>query len=35
MGPYDSTGSIFEENAKNQNELMADLANTTGAAFLG
>ena len=35
MGPYDSTGSIFEENAKNENELMADLANTTGAAFLG
>jgi len=35
MGPYDSTGSIFEENAKNQNELMADLANTTGSAFLG
>jgi hypothetical protein len=35
LGPWDSTGSIFEENAKNRNELMADLANTTGSAFLG
>jgi hypothetical protein len=35
LGPYDSTGSIFEENAKNRNELMTDLANTTGSAFLG
>jgi hypothetical protein len=35
LGPYDSTGSIFMEDAKNRNELMADLANTTGSAFLG
>lgn len=35
LGPVDSTGSLFEENAKNRNELMTDLANTTGSAFLG
>ncbi|RPH47319.1 MAG: DUF1549 domain-containing protein, partial [Planctomycetota bacterium] len=35
LGPYDSTGSIFMEEAKNKNELMTDLANTTGSAFLG
>jgi cytochrome c553 len=35
LGPYDSTGSIFMEDAKNRNELMTDLANTTGSAFLG
>jgi hypothetical protein len=35
LGPYDSTGSIFMEEAKNRNELMTDLANTTGSAFLG
>src|SRR6185295_10914095 len=35
LGPYDSTGSIFMEQAKNRNELMTDLANTTGSAFLG
>jgi hypothetical protein len=35
LGPFDSTGSIFMEEAKNRNELMTDLANTTGSAFLG
>ncbi len=35
LGPYDSTGSIFMEDAKNRNELMTDLANTTASAFLG
>src|SRR6185295_6361043 len=35
LGPYDSTGTIFMEEAKNRNELMTDLANTTGSAFLG
>jgi hypothetical protein len=35
LGPYDSTGSIFMEDAKNRNELLTDLANTTGSAFLG
>ena len=35
LGPYDSTGSIFMEESKNRNELMTDLANTTGSAFLG
>ncbi|HVE41935.1 MAG TPA: PSD1 and planctomycete cytochrome C domain-containing protein [Planctomycetota bacterium] len=35
LGPYDSTGSIFMEDAKNRNELLGDLANTTGSAFLG
>jgi hypothetical protein len=35
LGPYDSTGSIFMEDAKNRNELMTDLANTTSSAFLG
>ncbi|HEX7902213.1 MAG TPA: PSD1 and planctomycete cytochrome C domain-containing protein [Planctomycetota bacterium] len=35
MGPFDSTGVIFMEDAKNRNELLTDLANTTGSAFLG
>ncbi len=35
LGPYDSTGAIFQENAKNRDQLLADLANTTGSAFLG
>ena len=35
LGPFDSTGTIFMEEAKNRNELMTDLANTTGSAFLG
>ncbi len=35
LGPYDSTRSIFMEDAKGQDELMADLANTTSSAFLG
>jgi len=35
LGPFDSTGSIFNEESKNRDELMGDLANTTGSAFLG
>ena len=35
LGLHDSTASIFQEEAKARNELMADLVNTTGAAFLG
>ncbi len=35
LGSFDSTRSIFMEDAKGQDELMADLANTTGSAFLG
>jgi mono/diheme cytochrome c family protein len=35
LGQYDSTASIFQEDKKGRNELMADLANTTGSAFLG
>ena len=35
LGTYDSTASIFQEERKARNELMADLVNTTGAAFLG
>jgi hypothetical protein len=34
-GTYDSTASIFQEEKKARNELMADLVNTTGSAFLG
>jgi Protein of unknown function (DUF1553)/Protein of unknown function (DUF1549)/Planctomycete cytochrome C len=35
LGPYDTTGEIFQENAKNRDQLLADLTNTTGSAFLG
>jgi hypothetical protein len=35
LGTHDSTASIFQEEKKARNELMADLVNTTGAAFLG
>ena len=35
LGTYDSTASIFQEERKQRNDLMADLANTTGSAFLG
>jgi mono/diheme cytochrome c family protein len=35
LGPYDSTRSIFQEDKKGHDELMADLVNTTGSAFLG
>ena len=35
LGTYDSTASIFQEERKQRNELMADLVNTTGSAFLG
>ena len=35
LGTYDSTASIFQEDRKQRNDLMADLVNTTGSAFLG
>ncbi len=35
LGTYDSTASIFQEERKQRNDLMADLVNTTGSAFLG
>ena len=35
LGQYDSTGSIFEEDKRGRDQLMADLVNTTGSAFLG
>ncbi|HEY1784112.1 MAG TPA: PSD1 and planctomycete cytochrome C domain-containing protein, partial [Pirellulales bacterium] len=35
LGPFDSTVAIFQEDAKGRDQLMADLANTTGSAFLG
>jgi hypothetical protein len=35
MGPYDSTATLFKENSKGHDYLMADLVNTTGSAFLG
>jgi len=35
LGTYDSTASIFQEERKARNDLMADLVNTTGSAFLG
>ena len=34
-GTYDSTAPIFQEEKRARNELMADLVNTTGSAFLG
>ena len=35
LGPFDSTVAIFQEDAKGRDQLLADLANTTGSAFLG
>jgi len=35
LGPYDTASSIFDEDAKSRDQLMADLVNTTGSAFLG
>jgi hypothetical protein len=35
LGPYDSTASLFGEDPKGRDQLMADLVNTTGSAFLG
>jgi len=35
LGQWDSTASIFQEEARLKNEQQADLVNTTGAAFLG
>lgn len=35
LGQYDSTGAIFQEDKRNRDQLLGDLANTTGAAFLG
>ena len=34
-GTHDSTAPIFQEEKRARNELMADLVNTTGSAFLG
>lgn len=35
LGQWDSTAAIFQEEARLQAELQADLTNTTAAAFLG
>jgi hypothetical protein len=35
LGTYDSTGDLFQEQAKARNEFLGDLANTVGSAFLG
>ncbi len=35
LGPRDTTAEIFEEENKARDQLLADLANTTGEAFLG
>jgi len=35
LGTFDSTTSLFTEDGKGRDELMGDLANTTGSAFLG
>ena len=35
LGTFDSTTSLFAEDKKGRDELMGDLANTTGSAFLG
>ncbi len=35
LGQYDSTASIFQEEARSRNEQMADLVNTMGSAFMG
>ena len=35
LGQWDSTASIFQEEPRLRNEMMADLTNTTASAFLG
>jgi mono/diheme cytochrome c family protein len=35
LGQFDSTRGLFGEDKKGQDELMADLVNTTGSAYLG
>jgi hypothetical protein len=35
LGPYDSTAPLFGEDPKGRDQLLADLVNTTGSAFLG
>lgn len=35
LGPHDTTRSIFGEDRKGHDQLMADLVNTTGEGFLG
>ena len=35
LGPFDTTRAIFGEDRKGHDQLMADLVNTTGEAFLG
>lgn len=35
LGPRDTTASIFEESEQARDQLLSDLANTTGEAFLG
>ena len=35
LGPRDTTAEIFEENERSRDQLLGDLANTTGEALLG
>lgn len=35
LGQWDSTAAIFQEEVRHRDQQMADLANTTGSAFLG
>ena len=35
LGPWDSTASLFEEEQRGRDQLLADLVNTTGSAVLG
>ena len=35
LGQWDSTAAIFQEEARHRDQQLADLANTTGSAFLG
>ncbi len=35
LGQHDSTASIFDENKRSRDALLADLVNTTSSAFLG
>jgi len=35
LGPWDSTATIFQEDKRSRDQLMADLVNTTGSAVLG
>ena len=35
LGPHDSSAALFNEQARSRAELMADLTETTGSAFLG